>query len=434
MHEFGHFWVARRFGIKVLRFSIGFGRPLFRWYDKLGTEYVIAAIPLGGYVSMLGERGTLIPEVERHMAYNAKPVSVRMAVLFAGPLFNFLFAVLAFWAVFFSGISVIIPVLGTIQNGTPAQIAGLKSGQEIVSVEGKKTPTWDAVKLAILHHLGEEKILNIGSKTPSAEVIQTHFLDISHLQVTADKQEKDVLEELGLVPLDPFPPVVGALRPGLPAEKAGLKIRDRIIAVNGNAQTSRSEVSHYIQSHGGDVLTLTILRDNNTLNIAVQPILHPLEDGKMVGFIGVEYEIPEALPKNFVHVERYGPWGSLVEAYHRTQEYTLLTFKMIKKMIMGVVSPKHLSGPIAIAKYAGQSASFGFEYFLSFLAAISISLGVFNLLPIPILDGGHLMFCVLEIITGRPVSDQIQAIGLWLGGMFLVGVTLFAFYNDIAHF
>lgn len=434
VHEFGHFWVARCFGIKVLRFSIGFGRPLFRWYDKLGTEYVLAAIPLGGYVSMLGERLAPINEVERHMAYNAKPVGVRMAVLFAGPLFNFLFAILAFWAVFFWGISVITPILGTVPGGTPAAIAGFKSGQEIVSVEGKKTPTWDAVRLAVLHHLGEEGTLNFESKTPSVNTLQTHLVDISHPQITPDKQEKDVLEALGLVPLDPFPPVVGGLKPGLPAEKAGMQIGDRIVALNGKAETSRSELSHYIQAHGGDVVKLTVLRGKETLNMAVKPILHRLDDGKTVGFIGVEYELPDALPKGFVHVERYGAFASLVEAYKRTQSYTVLTFQMIKKMVMGVVSPKHLSGPIAIAKYAGQSVNFGLEYFLSFLAAISISLGVFNLLPIPILDGGHIMYCIVEMIIGRPVSDQIQSIGLWIGGLFLVGVTLFAFYNDLARF
>jgi regulator of sigma E protease len=431
VHEFGHFWVARKFGIKVLRFSIGFGNPLFRWYDKLGTEYVIAAIPLGGYVSMLGERGGPVSPLERHMSYDEKPVGVRMAVLFAGPLFNLLFAVLAFWVVFFSGISVVTPILGKVSNGTPAYIAGLKGGQEIVSVEGKATPTWAALRIAFLNHMGEDKTLVIESKEPHTAKTETHLLDVSQMHMLANKKESDFLEEVGLIPLDPFPAVVGALKPGLPAENAGIKIGDRITGVNGISDLTRSELALYIQAHTGEVLKLQILRDNKTLEIPVQPVLHRLENGKSVGFIGVDFQIPEAFPKEFMHLERYGAWESLVKAYQRTQEYTVLTFIMIKKLIVGAVSPKMLSGPIAIAKYAGQSVSIGFEYFLSFLAIISISLGVFNLLPIPILDGGHLLFCVIELIRGKPVSAAVQTFSIWLGGSFLVGITLIAFYNDI---
>jgi regulator of sigma E protease len=434
VHEFGHFWVARRFGIKVLRFSIGFGKPLFSWYDKWGTEYVLSAIPLGGYVSLLGERGTVVTPVERPLAYSEKPVGVRMAVLLAGPLFNLLFAILAFWLVFFSGISVMAPILGDVEKGSPAFVAGLKSGQEIVSVEGQSTPTWDSVKIALLRHLGEEKVLAIASKAPNAATPEKHILDISHLRFLHNKKEVDFLEELGLVPLDPFPAVVGGLRSGLPAEEAGIKVGDRIIGVDGRPMSSRSALSHYIQAKTGVWIKLSVLRDQKTLVIPVRPIAHDLEDGKTVGFIGIEYEMPDELPKEFVRVERYGVWDSLVMAYTRTQDYTLLSLQMIKKMIVGVVSPKHLSGPIAIAQYAGQSVSFGFEYFLSFLAVISISLGVFNLLPIPILDGGHLAYCIIEIIIGRPVSERFQMIGLWIGGVFLIGVTLLAFYNDIVRF
>ena len=201
--------------------------------------------------------------------------------------------------------------------------------------------------------------------------------------------------------------------------------------MNGILNLTRSEISLYIQAHAGEVLKLQVLRDNKTLEIPVRPVMHRLEDGKMVGFIGVEYQIPEVFPKEFMHLERYGAWTSLVKAYQRTQEYTLLTFQMIKKLVVGAVSPKMLSGPIAIAKYAGQSVQVGFEYFLSFLAVISISLGVFNLLPIPVLDGGHLLFCVIELIRGKPVSLSVQTLCTWVGGAFLVGITLMAFYNDI---
>lgn len=431
VHEWGHFWVARRFGIKVLRFSIGFGRPFLRWHDKLGTEYVLAMLPLGGYVSLFGERDTVIPESQKHMAFSYKPVGVRIMVLLAGPIANLLFAILAYWCMFMMGISSLAPVLGHVPQGSIAERAGLHTKQEIVSIENKPIRNWEEVSVALMSHLGNEHLLTIKTKEPNGD-LTTHTLELSSLPQTAT--DGDLLKEIGLEPLDPYPPIIKRVLPGSPADNAGLMAQDRIVSINGQAMSSRLDVNDFVQPKPGETLLIEVARQQSTMRLHVQPQSKTLPDGKVVGFLGIEYEMKTPMNKDLIRVEKYGPGGALVQAIKRTYDYTLLTLDILKKMVTGSVSAKHLSGPIAIAQFAGQSVSYGLEYFLSFLAVISISLGVLNLLPIPLLDGGHLVYCLFELVTGRPLSQQIQNVGYWLGGILLIAVMILAFYNDLMRF
>lgn len=462
VHEWGHFFVARRFGIKVLRFSIGFGRPFFRWYDKLGTEYVLSVLPLGGYVALFGERDRDIPESQKHLAFCHKPVGVRILVLAAGPVINLVFAILLYWFVFMLGITSVAPIIGNITPGSIADLAHLKSHQEIVSVENRPTHSWEAVGMGIISALGSERILSIqtkqfpeqfsdgkagkdnkdggkdANKDERTDVskdggkngkLTNHTLDISSLDMNS--KDVDILKEMGITRLDPYPPVIADVVPDYPAAKAGLQSGDTIVAVNGHKVTSRGEVTDRVQPSINEALTLEVERDHSTHIFHLQPVTKQLEDGKMVAFIGIEYNPNVNIPKTLQRVEKFGPWMALKQATNRTVEYTLLTLGILKKMIVGSVSVKHLSGPVAIAQYAGHSVSIGLEYYLGFLAVISISLGVLNLLPIPLLDGGHLMYCFYELLTGRRPSEHAEAIGIWIGGLILMFVFLVALYNDL---
>lgn len=459
VHEFGHFWVARRFGIKVLRFSIGFGRPFFRWYDKYGTEYVLSYLPFGGYVALFGERSGNISETEKHLAFYNKPVWIRLAVLFAGPFFNLGFAILAYWLMFMIGISSFAPILGHVPAKSPADLAGLRQGQEIVAVDNIPTRSWEAVSVQLLSKFGDHKTVSIETKEiakepgkesgkgigkekgketekesvkDSGEKTSIHTLDINEIENGI--QESDVLKELGLVQRDPIKAEIGKLLPDYPAAEAGMQVGDTIISIDKHPISSRSDASEYIQNKMDKPIVITVLRDHQQKEIPIKPVERTLEDGKQVGFIGVLYNTHLKPSPEFVRTVRYGPITAFTEASKRTWDYVIITFSMLKKMLLGKVSVKHLSGPITIAQYAGYTVSIGIEYFLSFLALVSISLGVLNLLPIPLLDGGHIMYCFWELITGKAVSAGAQAVGFWIGGIIILTITMIAIYNDIARF
>ncbi len=431
IHEYGHFWVARRFGIKVLRFSIGFGKPLLRWYDKLGTEYVISSIPLGGYVAMFGERDEAVTKADRHMSFDAKPVWVRMLVVLAGPASNFLFAIVAYWLVFLMGITVFIPILGKVPMDSPAGLAGLHRNQEIISIDNRATPSWEAVSIELLRYVGEDQQISVKVKDRATHKIETRMLDLESWG--SDDSESNWLEELGFVPMDPFPAVVGKVLPDHPASVVGLQSGDRIVSIDGQPIYSRTDVVDQVQTHPGQAIPIIVLRGDKKLSISIEPLSKTLDTGEKVGFIGVEFVTLDALPVELSRVQRFSLWPALTKSIDKTVEYSVLTLQVLKKMVLGKMSVRHINGPLAIAEHAGKTAVEGMNRFIDFLGLISVSLGVLNLLPIPLLDGGHFAYCVYEVITGRRVPELAQKIGLWLGGSLLLSFMLLAFYNDITH-
>lgn len=428
VHEFGHFWVARRVGVKVLRFSIGFGRPLFTWHDRYGTEYIIALLPLGGYVKMLDETEEQVAHNERHLAFNQKSVWARMAVIVAGPLSNILFAVFAYWLMFFLGLSAIAPVLGETPKGSIAYLAGLTEGHEIVQINDTPTRTWEEVSVQLMPYLGEQTSVIVHAKDKDTQQETQHVMDLSGWQM--DEKRGQALKNLGFVPFDPVKPVVGRLMADFPGERAGLVVGDQILAADDQPMANRSQLTRYLRERPNEVVVLKVKRQADVLDIRLTPERKLIEGGQEVGFIGIEFA-HQPYPKSLVRTVRFGFFGSMGMAVQKTKDYTLLTIQFLQKMIVGKVSFQNIAGPVSIAKYAGETARVGLEYFLGFLALVSISLGVVNMLPIPILDGGQFVYCIYELIHGRPPSEKILDVGRVIGLLFLGFVMIFALYNDL---
>ena len=428
IHEFGHFIVARWMRVKVLRFSVGFGKPLLRWYDKLGTEYILATFPFGGYVSMLGENTENISEQEKHMAFCNKPVWARMLIIAAGPVFNLLFAVAAYWLVFVIGILSIAPILGAVPNGSIADMAGLKAGQEIVAINEHKVASWQDVSVALIRNLGTEDVVKISVVDPATKLQSEHLANLRDR--TLDDGDSDLLTSLGMEPYDPTLPIIDKILDAEPAQMAGLQSGDVIIAVDGIVIATRTELSKYIRSRAKQTITLDIQRQQQTIKLAIIPRSKLIDGGEEVGFIGIQY-LPHSYPKQLLRIQRLAPIPALVAAVVKTKEYCLLTFQILRKMLFKEISVRHVGGPIAIAQQAGFTISLGLPYFLSFLAWISISLGILNMLPIPILDGGQFLYCIIEAVTGRPIPDTLKRIGYKVGGAFLIVLMSLAFYNDL---
>lgn len=427
IHEYGHFWVARRFGIKIKRFSIGFGKPLYSWHDKLGTEYAISSIPLGGYVKMLDENEAPVPANELKFAFNRKPVWQRMLVIVAGPVMNLMFAVLAYWLAFMWGISSVIPIISEVPKDTVAYVAGLQSGEEIISVNKQPTQTWEDIAVALSSHIGEHDFITITVKEPHSHNLATHVLNLQHWNFDAPSDK--LLQNLGIIPYDPTIPIVDKILPDMPAAAAGLQRGDQIMSIDGQTVKSRSQFVHLLRNKYDHIVHLIIKRDNKNIPIDVTPI-KKVSEGIASGYIGIQFaNIP--MPKNLIRVERFAPWTAFGMACDKTLEYTAFTFEFIGKMIIGKVSLQNLAGPLSIAKFAGRSVRSGFENFMGFLALVSISLGTLNLLPIPILDGGHLLFCIIELIRGRALSARALTISYITGFVLLGWVMILALYNDV---
>ncbi|WP_304639368.1 sigma E protease regulator RseP [Pseudomonas sp.] len=429
IHEYGHFWVARRCGVKVLRFSVGFGSPLVRWHDRHGTEFVIAAIPLGGYVKMLDEREGEVAAEDLDRAFNRKDVKKRIAIVAAGPAANFLLAIVAFWLIAVFGITTIAPVLGPVQPDSVAERAGLVPGLEVVQVDGVDTRSWHEVNLQLIRRLGESGQLEIlareGQSAPRA-----YTLELRDWLRGAD--QPDPIAALGLTSWQPqVEPRIGQLSADGAAAVAGLQENDLITEINQQPVNDWvGQVVPMIQASPGEPLVLGIEREGRRLSVTVVPNSRE-QDGRAVGFIGAGVAAFE-WPDHMIRTIEYNPLVAIPVAMRQTWNMTALTLESLKKMITGLVSAKNLSGPITIAKVAGASAKSGPESFLSFIAYLSISLGVLNLLPIPVLDGGHLVYYVAEWVRGKPLSERIQAWGLQIGLTLIVGVMVFAIYNDIS--
>jgi regulator of sigma E protease len=426
-HEYGHFWVARRCGVKVLRFSVGFGRPLLRWHDRQGTEFVVAAIPLGGYVKMLDEREGDVPPALLDQAFNRKSVKQRFAIVSAGPLANFLLALGFFWALAMLGTEQVRPVVGAVEAGSLAERAGLMAGQEIVEVNGKPTFGWAEVNLQLIRRLGESGSLEMLVR---ADGDQTQRLQLQLTDWLKGVEEPDPIGSLGIRPWRPeIAPIVAQLDPDGPAQAAGVRLGDRLFSLDGNRVNEWQEVIDRVRPLGGQSVLLQIERDGQVIDLPLT-LAERGEGEKRRGYLGAGVAGGEWPPEMLRNVS-YGPIEAVGEGLRRTWTMSVLTLDSLRKMLFGELSVKNLSGPITIAKVAGASAQSGVGDFLNFLAYLSISLGVLNLLPIPVLDGGHLLFYLVEWVRGRPLSDRVQGWGVQIGISLVVGVMLLALVNDL---
>ncbi|WP_249672335.1 sigma E protease regulator RseP [Pseudomonas abieticivorans] len=427
-HEFGHFWVARRCGVKVLRFSVGFGMPLLRWHDRQGTEYVVAAIPLGGYVKMLDEREGEVPAEQLEQAFNRKTVGQRIAIVAAGPIANFLLAIIFFWALAMMGSQQVRPVIGSVEPGSIAAVAGVSAGQEIVAVDGEPTTGWAAVNLQMVRRLGETGAMQLRVREDGSTADSPRTLVLDHWLQGTD--EPDPIRSLGIKPWRPaLPPVLAELDAKGPAAAAGLKTGDRLLALDGQVLGDWQQVVDAVRVRPDTKIVLRVERDGAQIDIPVTLVTRG--DGKAAtGYLGAGVKAVE-WPASMTREVSYGPIEAIGEGARRTWTMSVLTLDSLKKMLFGELSVKNLSGPITIAKVAGASAQSGIGDFLNFLAYLSISLGVLNLLPIPVLDGGHLLFYLIEWARGRPLSDRVQGWGIQIGISLVVGVMLLALINDL---
>lgn len=428
-HEFGHFWVARRCNVKVLRFSLGFGKVIYsKRFANGNTEWVVSAIPLGGYVKMLDEREGEVAAGELHLAFNRKPVLQRMAIVVAGPLANFLLAIALYWLMFIYGVPGLKPVLGEVTAGSPAAVAQMQAGETILSVNEEKIPSWQQLHWLLLDAALKQGEVKIETRTVRDEA-RVYLLDMS--SVKTQDLEGDFLTKLGLKPHQPIIlPVLGQITADSVAQRAGLRIGDKILRANGEQMKTWQEVVAVIRTHSGQTVLLEVQRGEATLNISVIPQAVQ-ESGNFIGKIGVAPQMNEADWQAMFTDVRYSPVDAIGESVRKTWQTSVVSLKMMFKMVTGEISPKNISGPITIADYAGQSAGMGVAAYLGFLALISISLGVMNLLPIPLLDGGHLLYYAAELIKGSPVSEQAWEIGQKIGIAILGILMTFAIFNDV---
>ena len=429
VHEFGHFIVARGLGIKVLRFSIGFGKPLVTWHRRGdNTEYVIAALPLGGYVKMVDEREGTVTEADLPRAFNRQGLPKRLAVVLAGPVFNLIFAVLAYWVIFMAGIPGLKPVVGDITSGSPAAIAGFKPQDQIIAVAGHETRTWDAALLALFQEIlnGHQVQVSVQPATGPQRVLTLKLAD-THALTEPGK----LLSGLGLAQWDPpIPPVIGQLTPDGSAKASGLQEGDRVVSLQGNPVADWQSLVSTIKVSAGKDLQLGIVRGGRqqTLTLHVGSIAG---DTGAVGHVGAAPRIPRDFYAGLQAEQRYNPPAALWQALTRTADLAWLTLDAAWNMVLGNVSWRNISGPINIAQYAGYTAESGLVPFLAFLAIVSISLGVLNLLPIPVLDGGHVLYFAAEFVKGSPLSEKVEAMGQRAGMALLMVLMVFAVYNDL---
>ena len=427
LHEYGHFWVARRCGVKVLRFSVGFGKPMFSWYDKHGTEFAVAAIPLGGYVKMLDEREGPVPEELRDQAFTSKPPGQRIAIAAAGPVANFIFAIFAYWLLSVVGVTHVAPIVGQIADESVAERVGLQEGMEIHAVDGHRVSSWRDVNMRILERTGEHGSISMEVSEDGAR--GTVSGELSGWGLSDDTPNP--LAEFGITPWRPaVPPVLGQISEGGRAEAAGLQPGDRIVAVNGEAIGSWFELVDFIRNAPEQTLQVTVERNGSEQSLSVTPEARTEESGQSIGFVGAGVEAI-SWPEEVLRDVSYGPFAAIPVALSETWADTRLTLVAIKKMVTGLLSPTNLSGPITIARVAEASVSSGFEDFVRFLAYLSVSLGILNLLPVPVLDGGHIVYYTIEALRGKPLSEQAQAFGLRIGMAMILTLMVFALYNDL---
>jgi regulator of sigma E protease len=429
VHEFGHFYVARRCGVKVLRFSVGFGKQLWTWTDKQGTDYSLSAIPLGGYVKMLDEREAEVSASEVDQAFNRKGPWARIAIVAAGPFANFVLAVVLFWIMLIPGTTDLSPVIGVVDKGSIAAEAGLEVGQEIVAVDGEPTTTRQAVLQQLVYRMGETGTITFTSKYPESTLqYQSEAQLVDWLKGEGDP---DVVESIGISFYQPaFKSLISQVVDESPAQRAGLKPGDEIIGADGAVIPSWTEWVAYVRARPNQQIAIDVQRNGELFNLNITPEPITLDNGEVIGRVGVGVVLPE-YPEHMLRTQHYSLLEAGVKAAEKTWDTSVFVLMSLKKLIVGEISTKNLSGPITIAKVAGASAKAGMSYYVGFLALLSISLGVFNLLPIPVLDGGHLFYYLIEVIKGSPVSEKVQMIGYQMGLVLVAGVMVLALYNDV---
>ena len=430
IHEWGHFFVARRCGVKVLRFSVGFGKAFYTWRDKQGTEFAIAAIPLGGYVKMLDEREGEVPAEQQHLTFNRKPVLQRIAIVAAGPLVNLIFAFIAYWVMSVVGVSTVAPVIGQVAEQSYAARAGVPVNSEIVAIDGHTVKDWNQVNLRLAARVGETGEVALRVKAPESTLLEDYIIRLDDWRFDIEKQSP--VAALGLTPWRPVPEaVLEYVVEDSPAAKAGLQSGDRIVQVENRAVENWYQLVEAVKANPQQPLLLDVMRDGATIAVTVIPQAKTDEQGQTFGYMGAAAQ-PAEWPEAYKRTLRYDLIDAIAVAFKDTLQMIVLILDSIWKMIEGAISVKNLSGPITIANVASASAESGLETYISFLAYLSISLGILNLLPIPVLDGGHLLYYTIELIRGKPVSERVQVFGLKIGMLLLFSVMFVAIFNDIA--
>ena len=424
IHEYGHFWVARRCGVFVERFSIGFGKVLWRKMGKDGTEYVIAAIPMGGYVKMLDERVDDVPKERLHLAFNRKPVLARIAIVAAGPIANFLFAVFAFWLMFIIGISSVKPILGDVTSGSVVASSGLQAGDEIVAIDNVEIKRWQDVNMALFGLIGHDSS-TISVIRDGNTMATTYAIDLRGWSF--DPEKESPITTIGIVPYQGVL-VVASIEDGSAAQVANLQAGDTLLSINGKDIKSGQTFVTIIKDNHGTSVDLVYQRNGNKHATILIPVTKQASDGTKYGYAGVG--LTPSWPDKVKINLNFGPLDAIVPATEKAWQLIVLSTKMIGKLLTGELSVKNLSGPISIAQGAGNSASYGVVAFLGFLALISVNLGIINLLPLPVLDGGHLMYYFIELLTGKPVPEKIQEVGFRIGAALLFMLMSIAIFND----
>lgn len=430
-HEYGHFIAARLCGVKVLKFSIGFGKPIFRWYDRNKTEYALSMIPLGGYVKPLHEDNPEAVSASTKEVFEYRSPFVKMFIVVAGPLFSFLFAIIALWLMYIIGIQSVLPIIGQVRPETPAAMAGLKVGQQIIAINGMPTNNWMAVRGAIIQNVGKPGILKFKLKDLTTNTYKDYKIPLTK---NTHSKQLDLLSYLGIEPKIPrIPPVISKVMPNSPAAIAGLKVDDRILFANGKSINDFNDLTKLLVRHATPILYLQLSRKGQQLNITVKPKIQTLSDGQKVGYLGIQSALIK-WPANMLYKEHYVWWRAIVPAVQHVWLMSTVSVRIFIKIITGHLSWKYVGGPISIARMAGTSMSGGLIYFLQFLALISVSIAIFNLLPIPVLDGGHLVYYMAELIIGRPLSKRVQHVGLQIGICVLFVLIALAVFNDVVRF
>ena len=422
-HEFGHYVVARWSGVRILKFSVGFGRTLWSRTNRHGTEFAIGALPLGGFVRMLDERDAQQKEPvgPDEVSFNRLSVWWRLAIAVAGPFANFLLAIVIYSALAVIGIPSELPMVGKVDARSPAAAAGLKDYQQIVAIDGQAVNSWEEVVNTLAERIGETGNIGITTRTPGASAV--HQVDVPVTDWLHDAVDPNILDALGLNRSSLA--VFGHVRNGDAGERARLKAWDRVLSIDGEAIDTWEQMAKALQAAPGQPMRWTVLRDGTEREFVVTPGSLPDREGRAIGFLGVERP---------VFTLRYGPVDALQHGFEKTWAMSALMLDHLGKLLFGQMSPRNLGGPLSIAKLAGDSATAGWQVYVVILALLSISLGILNLLPIPLLDGGHVVYCLAEIVSRRPVSERVQALGGQVGVVLIGGLMVLVFVNDFMRF